>query len=360
MIGQWNNSGLIFALLPKCLQIGANPSPITSGTIPVLRGPNNTSTATIQNSVLYSNGNITFPTGSLSSALSVTNTNITISPTCSYSIETWFVYNGRDLGVVGTNNTDFNFQIFQADESVGDYASIFAFIADATMDYGYAVTDPFIECLVMGNLYHLVIIAENIAGTINIRIYLNGLETPYYDQLPITFTTTSTSTGLWKIFEVNGPANAPANIKAFELYNVNISDRIATNYALGPTYGGLLGYNPDNNYMLLYEPKPTVNSNNSYIPALSNLPNNNLPSGSNGDKTGSINSSNTDVTKINNNIILCGLSDSNSGSSNGDTVDNSEGNNPLSSIYLDTQKMVSLQGNNQTLFYPVRKILPTY
>jgi hypothetical protein len=39
MIGSWDNSNCIFAILPKCLQNGSNPEPITSGIFPVYNGP---------------------------------------------------------------------------------------------------------------------------------------------------------------------------------------------------------------------------------------------------------------------------------------------------------------------------------
>ena len=39
MIGNWDNSNCIFAILPKCLQKGDNPPPISTGTLTVYNGP---------------------------------------------------------------------------------------------------------------------------------------------------------------------------------------------------------------------------------------------------------------------------------------------------------------------------------
>lgn len=244
-------SSLIFALLPKCLQLGTNPAPITSGLIPVFRGLGNGSLALIHNIAQYDSGGISFPRGMVHDYLNVSNAHITISPTTGLSVEAWFIYGGRDFGVVGTSDPDFNFQIFQPDENGGDYACLYAVITTAGVDYGYVLTDMFKEYFVQGNLYHLVIVAENTAGTINLRVYINGVEAEYFDSLPLTVSSVSISNGSWNIFETYGPDNVPSEIETFELYNEDITDRIAAHYALGPSLGGALGFDNGDGTMWL-------------------------------------------------------------------------------------------------------------
>ena len=293
MIGNWDNSKCIFAVLPQCLRNGSHPRPVSSGYFPMYNGPmaSRVNTANFsgkrydEDNYLdydseseYAVGRIDVPVTdtdipalSLDAAPEMTEI---FSPSSKMAIEHWVYY---DTAVHGGNNVSLidlkwadedpaaistnNSSVFIVGSSLYFVINNANIIPERGSSYKlvmYTMYTGAIGAFSTSGLKHIVMVKD---GT-SFRAYVNGVQiTEILQEIP------------WMDGDgapVNPAVNyGPSYTNPFymtDLYSLTVygdaltDQEIQANYALGPGLGGLKGIDNGDGTMQLVEEHEYVSS----------------------------------------------------------------------------------------------------
>jgi hypothetical protein len=289
MIGNWDNSNCVFAVMPACLKLGSNPEQFDGPYFPIYRGPS--AKAEYQAEMYKNPGTNVLPAiyrtgGYLDMYRTVANKASviavdyfpTMTNTNSITIECWCSIDyistrATPFGFRTNSNNAFSIEIWKPLGEASpipvlkyNYSVYLTLVGNSVSISRLAYKDGFRIGESTSSVMHMAYVKDSQ----RIRCYINGV---LLDQ--IAFGTDSLYTGgTWTpsgrvnintrwVTENYGHKGRYYNAI---VYDTALSeDRIKQNFVLGPTLGGLLGFTSSNYTMILKAPGQESNSSSNTI-----------------------------------------------------------------------------------------------
>jgi hypothetical protein len=260
MIGPFNDTGLVFGVLPACLQLGSNPADITTGNIPAY-SPNNDILATIVGSTSYSAGKIAIPTAS---ALVTNYVGSQINVTTKMTIMAWveFPLSDADFHILLNIPGILNFEIspkYNSSTGVGKFLNQLYTTTqsprarnDVQLSYGLPETGVHL-CTHIKNEANLIDYLDADLCNYYWGLYYPNVWVPYNPNQWQAGVIATPSSG-YSIGSTRSGLTDPlkSNLHGFLLYNRALSQsEIQALTALGPTLGDIRGYDNGDSTMKL-------------------------------------------------------------------------------------------------------------
>ena len=255
MIGDWDNSNVVFALLPACLGIGENPAAYSKGApagidpaFPVYNGPDGGGiTSNMSQYYEYANGTLHGTPHAAGGILQINGSDPSgMAPSNTVTMEMWF-----DL--YATTQWSYYFECWPDNTSyLYNFISSSSRIATWWKGDGGVGLRVVKENMLTAGRYQLVWKKDGQT----VKYYINGNEIGDYRRQD-SFTDTLLA-GLrdyrFIIYHVVGEARPSTDLLAAILYNRPLGDEeISDNYNRGPTLGGLMGYGINGNEEMILE-----------------------------------------------------------------------------------------------------------